>query len=56
MKTNTPRGLFNKPPVMPIELWRVATHPGSLTILQMPSRVGTTLYYPDGRVVKAEPQ
>ena len=59
MKMNTRAalgGLYNRPPIMPIQLWRVATRPGSMDILAAPSRIGTTLYYPDGRIVKEGPK
>ena len=35
----------------PFVITKVATRPGCLTVLQYPSRMGKTLYYPDGRVV-----
>lgn len=35
----------------PFRIADVATRPGCLTVLQYPSRMGSKLYYPDGRVV-----
>jgi len=35
-------------------LEKLATRPGCLWILDTPSRVGGTLFYPDGRIVKNE--
>jgi hypothetical protein len=28
------------------------TRPGSMKVLEAPSRIGKTLYYPDGKIIK----
>lgn len=33
---------------------QIATRPGSMEILNKPSRIANTLFYPDGKVTKGE--
>ena len=42
---------YNTRRYRPFKIADVASRPGCLTVLQYPSRMGKTLYYPDGRVV-----
>ena len=43
---------FNRPKLAGYVMPQV--RPGSMDLLQAPSRVNATLFYPDGRVVKEE--
>ena len=43
---------YNKRVYKPFRIEDVATRPGCLTVLQYPSRMSNTLFYPDGRVVR----
>jgi len=43
---------YDKRIYKPFRIADVATRPGCLAVLQSPSRVAGTLFYPDGRVVK----
>ena len=43
--------VFERPPLKMFTLETVAMRPGSLNVLQYPSRIVNTLFYPDGRVV-----
>ena len=39
-----------RPTYAGLDLKKIATRPGSLDILQNPSRIANTYFYPDGRV------
>lgn len=39
---------FDRPPLVPKVGY---TRPNSMTILEAPSRISNTLFYPDGRIV-----
>ena len=40
-------GLFGRANLSTFTLRKIATRPGSLDILKMPSRIGSKLYYPE---------
>ena len=40
----------NRPTLKGMDIARVVLRPGSLDILMKPSRIGNSLFYPDGRV------
>ena len=35
-----------------MDMSKVVLRPGALDVLKCPSRIGDTLFYPDGRVIK----
>jgi len=42
-------------PLLKVKTMKQIVHRvGALEVLEMPSRMGNTLYYPDGRVVKGK--
>lgn len=47
-----PEPLWARPLLRGMSMNRMVHRVGALNILGMPSRMGNTLYYPDGRVVK----
>ena len=52
-KKATPPNLidrFDRPPLKGMP--KMVTRPGSMEILKQPSRMGNSLFYPDGRVVR----
>lgn len=54
MKKNQPAqpNTFNvmmRPPLRGITMERIVLRPGSLDVLAKPSRIGNTLFYPEGR-------
>lgn len=42
---------FDRPPYLGLTLAQSATRPNSLAMLELPSRVASSLIYPDGRRV-----
>ena len=38
-----------------LDLRKIAMRPNSLTVLDKPSRIGGTLFYPDGTILKDAP-
>ncbi len=42
----------NRPPLDTKKLVSIVHRPGSLNLLKEPSRIGESLFYPDGRIEK----
>lgn len=47
-----PEPLWARPLLKTKTLQQMVHRPGALEVLNMPSRMANTLFYPDGRVVK----
>lgn len=52
----TPANLLDRSDRPPLKTQKIVVRPGSQDILKYPSRVASSLFYPDGRVVKDVPQ
>jgi hypothetical protein len=44
--------MWERPDLKPMNLKKIATRPRSLDILEYPSRIENTYFYPDGRIVR----
>jgi hypothetical protein len=53
MKKKETISKFDRPPYKPP---KTVLRPGSMTVLEAPSRMSNTLFYPDGRIVKEKPK
>jgi hypothetical protein len=46
------QSIYERPPIKAKTMLQIVHRVGALEVLGMPSRIGGSLYYPDGRVVK----
>lgn len=51
---NADKSVYERPLMEGKTMTQIVQRAGALKVLDMPSRMGKTLYYPDGRVVKDE--
>jgi hypothetical protein len=46
------QSIYERPPIKTKTMSQIVHRVGALEVLEMPSRIGGSLHYPDGRVVK----